>query len=305
MTLHRRICLAAAAIAAALAGHASSGAAAPKPRCTVATKPRTIAYERVAGVRPEVTSLDVWTPGRCLTGKARAPVVMFVHGGSYRRGDKGNKVTHKVRLFNARGWIFVSVNYRLTGSARSGAARYPDHYRDVAAAVAWTNAHVARFHGDPHRVALLGHSAGADIVSNVTTNPRWLRERRLPLGAVRCAGDLDTAGYDKTRATGAEATQWKLALGNDPRYLIDTSATRLVRRGIGIPKSIVVVRGTPRRRAIETAFVRRLRAAGIPASVIEAGSLSHEQVNTRIGAPGDTVMTPPLTRFLAGCFARG
>lgn len=227
---------------------------------------------------------------------------MFVHGGSYRSGDKRNKVADKVRLFNARGWIFISVNYRLTRPGSVKSARYPDHYRDAAAAVAWTRGYIGKQRGDPHRIALLGHSAGADIVSNVITNPRWLLERHLKLSAVRCAGTLDTEGFDKPQAQGGEVGQWKLALGNDPRYLTDTSATLQVRAGAGIPPIVTVVRGTRLRQEIETAFAGRLRAANVTTTVIDASILSHEQVNTRIGARGDTVMTPPLLGFLHGCF---
>jgi acetyl esterase/lipase len=233
-------------------------------------------------------------------------VVVWVHGGAYRVGDKRNAVADKVRVFNARGWVFVSVNYRLTKRADPASARYPDHFRDVAAAVAWTRAHASRFGGDARRLALLGHSAGADIVSNVTTNPRWLRERGLPLRAVRCAGPLDTAGFDKTRVPDGtdQSAQWRIALGNAPNYKAITSATLLARPRTGVPPTITVVRGVPLRRSIETAFAAAIRRAGAPATVIDAQALTHEQVNRRIGAPGDTVMTPPLVRFLRGCFAR-
>ena len=63
----------------------------------------------------------------------------------------------------------MSVNYRLTSTGDLASAHYPDHYRDVTAAVAWTRAHIWSWGGDPDRIALLGHSAGADIVANVIT----------------------------------------------------------------------------------------------------------------------------------------
>lgn len=269
-------------------------------QCAIATAPHTAAYEHVSGVPANLISLDIWAP-KCADGVRRAPVVVWVHGGSYQSGDKRDDVANKVRLFNARGWIFISVNYRLTRAGDPTSAHYPDPFRDVASAVAWTRPHVSAWGGDPHRLALLGHSAGADIVSNVITNPRWLQERGLPLSAVRCAGTFDTEGFDKTRATGAVTNQWQLAFGNDPNYRINTSATLLVRLGIGIPETITVVRGTALRQSIETAFADRLRAAKVPTTVINAQSLTHQQVNTRIGAPGDTVTTPPLIGFLNGC----
>ena len=128
-------------------------------------------------------------------------------------------------------------------------------------------ANIAEYGGDPSEIALLGHSAGADIVANVVTNPAYLAAHGLGLDAVTCAGPLDTEGFDKPQAGAddpdGEQEQWNAALGNDPAYLTDTSATLRIQPGIGIPPMIGVVRGTPRRRAIETEF---LAACAPPAS---------------------------------------
>jgi len=164
--------------------------------------------------------------------------------------------------------------------------RFPDHYDDVAAAVAWLRRHIAARRGDPSRIALLGHSAGADIVSNVAVNPRYLAARGQPLTALRCFAPLDTAGFDKARASAQEQRQWRIALGNEPTYLTSTSATLLVRPGIGIPPALTVFRGTPGRIAIEQGFAAALRRVGVPATLVDARTLTHNQVNQRIGAPG-------------------
>lgn len=300
--------LRALSVVAVLAGVLSGGAgsaAASKRHCMISTKPVTVAYERVPGVAANLTSLDIWAPmPKCRVGDRRAPVVMFVHGGSYQRGDKSNTVADKVRMFNSRGWIFVSVNYRLTTPGVASSAHYPDHYRDVAAAVAWVRSHISSTStGNPHRIALLGHSSGADIVSNVVDNPHWLTEQGLSLSAIKCAAPLDTEGFDKARAEdAAEAASWQEALGNDPNYLTDTSATLLSHAGTHIPNTFTVYRGTPRRQSIEMGYAAALRAAGVTTTLINVSSLSHEEVNQRIGAPGDTVITPQLVRFLATCF---
>ncbi len=277
--------------------------AAPSHRkgCTGAPVKRTITYETIAGVPADSTSLDVYSPARA----CHAPVVMWVHGGGYQIGDKRNQVADKVRLFNARGWFFVSVNYRLTVAGDPSSAHYPDHYDDVATAVAWVHAHIDRFGGDRSRIALLGHSAGADIVANVTTNPRYLARRGLRLRAVTCAGPLDTEGFDKVTADAAgsgEKGAWNDALGNAPDYERMTSAVTWIRPNVGIPPTIGVVRGAASRRAIETNFLDRLTAAGIRTARIDAAGLSHGEVNARIGAAGDTVMTPPVVSFLKTCF---
>ena len=261
----------------------------------------TVAYATVPGIQPNLTSLDIQAP---LTA-CHAPVVMWVHGGGYRVGDKANQARSKAVVFNGHGWLFISVNYRLSRPL-GGSAQFPDHYNDVAAAVAWVHAHIANYGGDPARIALLGHSAGADIVSNVADNPEYLTRQGLGLEALACAGPLDTEGFNKARATakepGGEKGQWKAALGNNPDYVAATSATLLIKPDIGIPPTIGVVRGTAQREAIETEYLATLQAAGVRTVSIDARTLTHAQVNSAIGAPGDTVMTTPLIQFLTTCF---
>ena len=293
--------LAGAALLAALVVP-SPAPAATRPGCSATVKARTVAYVRLPGVPVTATSLDLYVPSAACR-RGRAPVVMWVHGGGYRVGDKANQIADKRRLFNGRGWIFVSVNYRLTVAGAPSSAHYPDHYRDVAASVAWVRGHVAARGGDARRVALLGHSAGADIVANVTTDARWLAERKLGLRAVRCAAPLDTAGFDKTRVPvdDPEQAQWREALGTNPDFARDTSPTLLARAGTGIPPTLTVVRGKPLRRSIEAAYAIRLRQLGVPATTVDASSLTHAQVARMIGASGDQVVTPPLVRFLSSC----
>jgi len=272
------------------------------PNCATPAPKTTVQYLAIPGVPADATSVDVYAPAN----PCDAPVVMWVHGGGYHNGDKANQIVNKKNLFTGRGEILVSVNYRLTVAGDPTSAHYPDHYTDVAAAVAWVRANIATFGGDPSRIALLGHSAGGDIVSNVVTNPQYLDGQGLALDAVRCAGPLDTEGFDKVASTGDdpdEGLQWLSALGNAPDYKVTTSAKTYVQAGVGIPPMIGVVRGSANRQAIEQAFLDQLTAAGIAATKIDARGLTHGQVNTLIGAPGDTRMTPPITAFLDTCFA--
>lgn len=261
-----------------------------------------MAYTTIAGVDPNLTSLDIYQPE---TPECDAPVVMWVHGGGYSVGDKANQITNKANLFNSAGWILVSVNYWLTAPGLDNSAQFPDHYNDVAAAFAWVHNHITEYGGNPTRIALLGHSAGADIVSNVATNPQYLQAVGLDLTAIKCAGPLDTEGFDKAQAGSSdpdgERAQWKNALGNNPNYIVETSATMLIDAGIGIPPMIGVVRGSAGRQRIETAFLATLDAAGVTTVMIDARSLTHNEVNNHIGAANDQVMTAPLMQFLTKC----
>lgn len=281
----------------------SSSPVTPPAVCSPSDLPATVAYRTFPGVDTDLTSIDIYPPA---PPGCTAPVVMWVHGGGYQAGDKANRIRDKVKLFNSAGWILVSVNYRLTAPGQDGSAEFPDHYDDVASAIAWVHDNIASYGGDATRIALLGHSAGADIVANVVTNPTYLRTVGHDLSTVRCAGPLDTEGFDKAAANATdpdgERELWDEALGNNPDYATATSATTLIKPGIGIPPMIGVVRGTPQRQQIETAFLDTLAANGIGATMIDARSLTHGEVNANIGAPGDTVMTAPLMTFLTSCF---
>ncbi|OZI61002.1 alpha/beta hydrolase [Bordetella genomosp. 11] len=99
--------------------------------------------------------LDVYTPGR----DGRRPVVLFVHGGAFVDGhrDRSPEIYANVLYYFARqGCVGVNMEYRL-----APAHTYPSGTQDVAAAVAWVREHIARYGGDPTRIYLMGHSAGA------------------------------------------------------------------------------------------------------------------------------------------------
>jgi acetyl esterase/lipase len=232
-----------------------------------------------------------------------APVVVWVHGGGWQRGDKRNQIDDKVRLWNDAGYAVVSVNYRLTDPGAATPVRFPTHAEDVAAAIAWVHDHIADDGGDPDRIAVLGHSAGAQLAATVATDPKYLAAHGLGLDALRCAGALDTEGYDVTAKAARGNPIYRAAFGDDPAGWADASPIEHVRAGAGIPDFFVVERGTPRRRREAEAFVERLRGAGVAVTVVDAGALTHAEVNSAVGRSGDDVVTPPLQAFLAGCFA--
>jgi poly(3-hydroxybutyrate) depolymerase len=124
---------------------------------------------------------------------------MWVHGGGWQIGGKSNQMTNKVKLLNDLGDVVVSVNYRLTDPSSANPVQYPTHAEDVAAAAAWVHENVTKYGGDPKQIALMGHSAGAQIVANIATDPQFLAARDLALDDLACVAPLDTEGFDVTR----------------------------------------------------------------------------------------------------------
>lgn len=258
-------------------------------------------YRTVSGPGADLTRLDVYPAAKgCNT-----PVVVWVHGGGWSVGDKAQRQTDKVGLFHDLGYAYVSVNYRLTDPAAADPLRYPVHEQDVAAAVAWVHEHIARYGGDPEKVALLGHSAGAQIVALLGTDEHFLARSDLGLDALACVAPLDTEGFDVAAAASAGgrlSRTYQNAFGTDPKVWRTASALEHVERGKHIPPMFLVERGTPRRKAGVATFAGALRDAGVRVTTVDAGTYSHGDVNRQIGVAGEQVITPPLTSFLQGCF---
>jgi len=260
---------------------------------------RDLVYRKVEDVDRNLVSLDVYPPRR----GCPAPVVVWVHGGGFRVGDKRHQIASKVRLFTDLGYVLVSVNYRLTDVTDDEPVRYPTHADDVAAALAWIERRIARYGGDPDRVAVIGHSAGAQIVATLATNERILSGHGLALTDLACVAPLDTEGFDITRLAGAGVRMYLDAFGSDPAVWADASPITHVAPGKGIPPHLLVQRGTAARRAVLARYAEALQRVGVPVTTLDASGLSHNEINTRIGAPDDTVMTAPLSAFLEGCLS--
>lgn len=112
--------------------------------------------------------LDVYRPATLPEG-AKAPVVVFVYGGSWREGSKAD-YRFVADALTARGIVAVIADYRVYPEVR-----YPGFVEDTAAAVAWTFREIGRYGGDPSRIFVAGHSAGAYNAAMVAYDARWLR----------------------------------------------------------------------------------------------------------------------------------
>lgn len=240
-----------------------------------------------------MTQLDVYAPAGPVCGR---PIVVWVHGGAWSVGDKGNQMANKVSFITGLGAVLVSINYRLTQTGNG--VQHPDHVTDVAAAFAWVRSHAVELGGDPARVILLGHSAGAHLVALAATNERFLAAQGLTPAAVRCVGSYDTE-YTASEIVARDSV-YSTVFTNDPAVWADASPSAHVKPTP--PPFQLACRGSAGRIAQCQALAASLRQAGGTVTTIDADSLSHEEVNDRIGAAGDTVMTPPVRQFLVDCF---
>jgi len=127
----------------------------------------TSGYARKGGMAygPEPRQrLDVYIP----EGARDAPVVVFLYGGGWREGHRGG-YRFVGQALSARGYVTVIPDYRLYPEVR-----FPAFVEDGAAALAWVHRHIAAYSGNPDRVYLMGHSAGAHIGALLALDRRHL-----------------------------------------------------------------------------------------------------------------------------------
>lgn len=263
---------------------------------------RDLRYAELPGVAPELLSLDVYAP----LDAADAPVAVWVHGGGWTRGDKsGGAGTNLINTFVRAGWLVAALNYRL-----APAARFPDYPTDVAAGIAWIHRHAHEFGGDPTRLVLIGHSAGAHLVALVGTDASYLREHGLALSDLAAVIPVDTEAYDLARLAarfgGRLPSVWGTAFGQDPEIWRVASPVTHVAAGTGIPPMLIAYSGglmllqrrpNPTRTADAQAFADALRDAGVRAEVIGVPEKSHAEIIREFGLPGDT-LAPAVFAFL-------
>ena len=125
--------------------------------------------------------LNVYRPDH---GPSAAPVVVFLYGGSWNSGDKDDN-DFVGSAFAANGFVAAIPDYRLVPEIR-----YPVFLNDNAAALRWVYDYIADYGGDPHRIHLLGHSAGAYNAMMITLDRTYLAKVGLPPNAIQSAAAL-------------------------------------------------------------------------------------------------------------------
>ena len=131
--------------------------------------------------------LDVYVPRNI--GEKTAGVVIFFYGGDWQSGQKAD-YRFVGEALASRGFIAVLPDYRLYPQVT-----FPAFVEDGAHAIRWAHDTIESFGGDPHRVYLMGHSAGAHIAMLLTLDARYLKEVALDRRAIRATAGL-SGPYD-------------------------------------------------------------------------------------------------------------
>ena len=248
------------------------------------TRHADIAYDAIVGVDPARLSLDVYTTA----GLEQAPVVLFIHGGSWQRGDK-RAVLRKPLRFVPDGFVVVSANYRFRPLVDVATMA-----GDVARAVGWITREIETYGGDPEQIFLMGHSAGAHLVAVVGTNEAFLEHADVSFDRLAGVIPLDTGPYNVEKRlarnpAGSNAGRLaRLVFGDDPARWPAVSPVHNIEPGKGIPPFLVFHsdgrRDVPRQ---ARPFVEALDGAGIEAKLVRAAGKTHGTLNQDMGRAGE------------------
>jgi arylformamidase len=234
--------------------------------------------------------LDVYAP----ESAKNLPVVFWIHGGGWVVGDK-TSVQAKPKAFVDKGYVFVSTNYRFLPNVDMETI-----VRDIAKSIHWVHDHIAEYGGDPKRLLVMGHSAGAQLAALICTDDRYLKAEGLSLAIIKGCVPVDGDTYDVPLMIETSAARRKALgqpdpkfghfekFGSDPVKHRDFSAVNHVAREKGIPPFLLLHVGDhPDTSAQAQRLGSVLTEAGIAAKVFGAKDTNHSKIDENLGLPED------------------
>ena len=250
--------------------------------------------------------LDIYSPPNA----SNLPVVFWIHGGGWQAGDKSD-VKLKPQWFMDKGFVFVSTNYRLLPDVDMGTL-----IRDVAKSFGWVQKHIAEYGGDPKRVLVGGHSAGAQLAAILCTDERYLKAEGVSFDVLLGCVPVDGDTYDVPAIIETAETRLRVhgfppptnghrqKFGNTPENHKDFSAVTHIAKGKGIPPFLILhVADHPDTSAQAQRLGAVLKDAGIATMVFGAKETNHSKLNENLGSPEDPA-TAALTEFVGQTLRR-
>lgn len=232
----------------------------------------------------DLDKLDLYLP----EGKRDVPVIVWIHGGALTQDDKNLEVATG-RRFASAGIATATVNYRL-----SPAVSHPAHVQDAAASFAWVKRHIGEYGGDPERIFLAGHSAGAYLAQLLVTDEQYLKAHALSARDVRAV--IPVSAFFWVEKEGVAPDRPKTVWGSDPAVWIDASPAHHLRASLP-PTLIIYADGDePWRRQQNVDMAHAMKAAGsAPVDVVQIANRTHMSIWRKLGEAED----PTSERIIA------
>jgi acetyl esterase/lipase len=224
------------------------------------------------------------------------PIIVWIHGGGWKAGDKAG-MQKKPQAFVDKGFVFVSTTYRFAPEVT-----VKEMTGDCAKAIRWAHDHAKEIGGDPDRIIVMGHSAGAHLAALVCTDDSYLKKEGLSLAILRGCVPVDVSVYDipkrlKDGGSVPPATFTALFGENEEAQKALSPAAHVEKEKHIPPFLLLHVASRPETKAQAEWFAGKLKAAGVSAKVFGAENKTHGTINSELGLPEDKA-TQAVYEFL-------
>jgi arylformamidase len=231
------------------------------------------------------------------SGSARLPVVIYVHGGGWAFGSKED-VYYKPQYFDEQDVAFISMDYRLRWDYETY-----DQAEDIVSVIKWVQDNAATYGLNEKKIVLMGHAAGAHLVSLVGTNESYLKAGGRQLSDISAVISIDTGSYDIERlmielGSFIERRQHRLIFGNEQQYWREASPVSHVEADKGIPSFALLYVADDEESTLQAkGLAKVLSQAGVETIMIPGNEKTSDSIDELLGSPGDKT-TQALMAFL-------
>lgn len=241
---------------------------------------------------PRLNSLDIYMPRK----GSNSPVIIWIHGGVWTFGDKSD-VEYKPEYFTSKGYVFVSVNHRLSPDAR-----FPVHVQDVADAIVWVHNNMVHYSGDPSKIFLMGYASGAHLAALVSVNEGLMKDAGGSLSMIKGSVLLDGVGFDMVSTMPdavSKVREWCIdTFGDSPDNWADASPVSYVRAGTPAPPHLIIYAGTKSPTEKDAVLLsKKLTEANIKNKVMNYSKKNNLSINRELGKDEDKVAEDILVFF--------
>jgi acetyl esterase/lipase len=217
-----------------------------------------------------------------------APVFIFLHGGGFREGDRA-QYGFVAKPFSEQGVITVVASYRLTGDG----FKYPDQPQDARQAFIWVYKHIAQYGGDPRRIYVGGHSAGAILSADIGVNRGWMKAAGIPAEVFR--GMIPISGPYDLRTPGRKG-EGDVYAGT---AVLQAAASPVLHISNPVPVSLIAVGSTETYVASSEELTNKLKAAGAQATFMSLEGEDHRGTVHDLGDSNSLLAKAALKMILS------
>lgn len=256
-----------------------------------------IPYAKLAK-EPRLNALDIYMPKK----GSKSPVIIWVHGGLWAFGDKSD-VGIKPDFFTSKGYIFVSINHRLSPDIK-----HPGHMQDVAHALVWVYNNIVHYSGDPEKIFLMGYASGAQMSVMITVNKKYLDEAQGSLDMIKGVISVDGLGFDVAKIipdNNNKVKDWCLdTFGLTEKEWQEASPVTHIKPGIKVPPMFVAYSGvqTPTESDAMN-LAKKFKDSGVSIQVKHYAKKNSLSIHREFGKEGDPVGQDVLV-FLQDCIRK-